>query len=179
MSNWRRILPFLGVLAVVAYTIWFVADKERIISRGELALFELAPVDPRSLLQGDYMQLRYRIDDDLVRSEIPPLGYLVFTTDDANVARFQRIQPNVSPLAERERIIQFRRRRAGRMRSGIVKLAADSYFFQEGTAERFARARYGGLMIDEFGEAVLVGLWDEDRQPIAPALTGQSLDSGQ
>lgn len=181
VRSWRRILPLLGVLAVVAYAAWFIYDKERIISRGELILFELAPVDPRSLLQGDYMRLSYRIDDELTHLEVPPNGYLVFVTDDAGVARFRRLQLQRTPLESEERLIQFRRRRAGSMRNRMVKLAADSYFFQEGTSERFERARYGGLMIDDRGQAVLLGLWDEDRQPIpqSPPPTDQYRDSGQ
>ncbi|PPK85782.1 putative membrane-anchored protein [Neolewinella xylanilytica] len=166
MTSLRRGTLIFGILAVLGYTAWFVYDKERILAEGELVLFELAPVDPRSLLQGDYMRLAYEIDAGLSRETLPPGGYLVYTLDDTGVARFRRIQSKLTPLREAEGLIQFRRRRAGSIRNGTIRLGAESYFFEEGSGDRFARAQYGGMRIDGRGRAVLVGLWDEDRQLI-------------
>jgi uncharacterized membrane-anchored protein len=46
-----------------------------------------------------------------------------------------------------------------------VWLGTNAYFFEEGTAQRFERARFGEFRIDrESGEAVLVGLRDEQLQ---------------
>ncbi|MFX7329222.1 GDYXXLXY domain-containing protein, partial [Acinetobacter baumannii] len=36
-----------------------MAQKEMLLKEGQLVLLPLAPVDPRSLMQGDYMALRY------------------------------------------------------------------------------------------------------------------------
>ncbi len=38
--------------------------------------------------------------------------------------------------------------------------------FQEGDAERYARACYGELKVDKEGSSVLVGLRGEDFQPL-------------
>ena len=40
--------------------------KEHTRTSGNLVLLELAPVDPRSLMQGDYMTLRYAIASDVI-----------------------------------------------------------------------------------------------------------------
>ena len=38
-----------------------IVAKERIKTNGERIFLALAPVDPRSLMQGDYMALRFEI----------------------------------------------------------------------------------------------------------------------
>ncbi|THH40062.1 GDYXXLXY domain-containing protein [Neolewinella litorea] len=166
MRKRDRILLLLATVAVLAYLGWFIVDKERILREGELVLFELAPVDPRSLLQGDYLALRYSIGDELALEELPVRGYLVFARDSSGVARLLRVQNEMEPRAAGEGILQFRRRRAGAVERGTIRIGAESYFFEEGTGDRFARARYGGLRIDDRGRAVLVGVWDAAREPI-------------
>ena len=44
--------------------------NERLLASGETLYLELAPVDPRSLMQGDYMRLRYAVE----RSDRPQDG---------------------------------------------------------------------------------------------------------
>ncbi len=166
MNRLRQVLPMVGILLVLGYTAWFVYDKEQILSDGDLVLFALAPVDPRSLLQGDFMRLRYEIGDGLEREELPTRGFLVYRLDPQGVARFARIQLNPTPLGAGEGIIQFRRRRAGAIRNGTISLGAESYFFEEGSAEKYGRASYGGMRINQDGQAVLVGLWDADLRRI-------------
>src|SRR5690606_14717090 len=48
-------------ILIVFFFFIAVIQKERTIKEGELVLLELAPIDPRSLIQGDYMQLNYTI----------------------------------------------------------------------------------------------------------------------
>jgi uncharacterized membrane-anchored protein len=57
MKPLTRILVIINLIIVLAYTVYYVQAKETILAEGELLLFELAPVDPRSLIQGDYMVL--------------------------------------------------------------------------------------------------------------------------
>ena len=166
MKGFRHALLLTGLVAVLVYTVWFALDKERILAEGDLVLFALAPVDPRSLLQGDYMRLSYEIGDRFDREELPPRGYLVFTTDAKGIAAFRRLQLQPQPLQPDEHLIQFRRRRAGSIRNGEIRLGAESYFFEEGTGAKFSEAAYGGMRIDRNGKAVLVGLWDAEAKPI-------------
>ncbi|UUZ46717.1 GDYXXLXY domain-containing protein [Massilia sp. B-10] len=58
-------LTALAVLAVANTGIW---QKEKLIAEGLLIFVELAPVDPRSLMQGDYMQLRFRMLPEIERT---------------------------------------------------------------------------------------------------------------
>ena len=162
-ARWIILAGFFLVLAYVAYNI---ADKERILARGELILLELVPVDPRSLLQGDYMRLQYAIGDAVTRDSLGGRGYLVYRRGPDSTATFVRLQDRPEPTANGEGVLLFRRRRAGAIRAGSIRVGPESYFFQEGRAEAFARARYGGLRVDEAGEVVLVGLYDGNRRII-------------
>jgi uncharacterized membrane-anchored protein len=57
-------------------------------------------------------------------------------------------------LADDEVRVRYRRR------GHRVRIGAESFFFEEGTAERYATARYGELRVAPDGEVVLVGLRD-------------------
>ena len=60
--RWVVLLTTLAVLVVVNSAIW---QKERHIAQGEVVYLELAPVDPRSLMQGDYMALNFALANRL------------------------------------------------------------------------------------------------------------------
>lgn len=118
--------------------------KERIKARGERVLLELAPVDPRSLMQGDYMALDFTIARE-VRSNTS--GSVPLVLDRNGVGRLATMP---APGALRIRY---------RIRQGRVWLGTNAYFFEEGSAEHYAGARYGEFRVDRrSGEAVLVGM---------------------
>jgi uncharacterized membrane-anchored protein len=120
--------------------------KERIRTDGQRIYLALAPVDPRSLMQGDYMALRFEITNNL-STEAP--GHAPLSVDERGVATL-----NPSPAAADLRIRY-------RVRNGQIWLGTNAYFFQEGTAARYEPAKFGEFRVDrESGEAVLVGLAD-------------------
>lgn len=150
-------------LLVLGSLNWMIVAKERLLQTGRTVLCELAPVDPRSLMQGDYMVLQYAVAEDAsskINADTHD-GHLVLSLDQNDVASFERIDDG-SPLAENEVRIQFRRRRSS-FRRGIIRIGAESYFFQEGRADDFSEAEYGELKVAQNGGCILVGLQDEDR----------------
>jgi uncharacterized membrane-anchored protein len=156
------LLTTLAVLVVVNSAIW---QKERHIAQGEVVYLELAPVDPRSLMQGDYMALNFalanRLQSELYqRGEIPSAsmnGDVVVRVDSARVAHFQRIDDG-TPLEADERRLQFR------LRHGQVRFATNAFFFQEGHAERYEAAHYGEFRVNKEGELLLTALYDDTFQ---------------
>lgn len=76
-------LVAIGGLLFVNYGIY---GKEMLIRNGDPVLLKLAPVDPRSLIQGDYMDLRYDIAVGLEDDDIPRRGKLVIQLDRNGVA---------------------------------------------------------------------------------------------
>jgi uncharacterized membrane-anchored protein len=146
--NLSRALIAAAVLLVLAAVNGSILAKERIKSGGEIILLELAPVDPRSLMQGDYMALRFKLADEIDTAES---GLAPLAVDEKGVAR---LNPSAQTATLRIRY---------RVRNGQVWLGTNAYFFEEGTARDFTGARYGEFRLDrETGEAVLTGLRDED-----------------
>lgn len=161
ISTWLILAGLVLVLGVANRTIW---QKEQIRSRGREVLLELAPVDPRSLIQGDYMMLRYAESTFPSREQLPvSKGTLILALDADRVGTFVRLEDG-SPLAANEVRLKFRTIRE----RGAFGIGAESYFFQEGHAGVYERARYGIVRVDAAGNSVLAGLADEDHVPIRP-----------
>ena len=59
ISHWVLVLTALLAIAYVNLNAW---QSQQIKLRGEILFLELAPVDPLSLVQGQYMRLRFGIE---------------------------------------------------------------------------------------------------------------------
>lgn len=151
-----RIALIAGVLVLLA-THLAIVQKEALLANGRVVLLELAPVDPRSLVQGDYMALQFRLADDVLAVERAMAaagssdGRLVLRNDANGVARLAR-RDDGRALQPGEFLLRYR------VRHGVVRFATDAYFFQEGTAARYEAARYGEFRVDDDGDAILTGL---------------------
>jgi uncharacterized membrane-anchored protein len=129
-------------------------QKEEILSDGKLILLRLAPVDPRSLMQGDYMELNYEISDDNISLSGLKRGFCVVTLDENGVGKKVRLQAKRTPLNKGEHLIEYHQA------DWRISIGAESFFFEEGQAEKFEKAKYGGVRVDAKGNSVLVGLYD-------------------
>ncbi len=138
------------VLGAGNYTVW---QHERTLGDGELMYLELAPVDPRSLMQGDYMALRFAIAEGARKPEVPSHGRVVVRLDERRIGTFVRVHGGEA-LALGEALLEYRKRDRG------VRIVTDAYFFQEGQAERYAKAKYGEVRARADGQALLVRLRD-------------------
>ena len=151
-----RALVVLGALLTLGSVNFAIVTKEGIRRDGAVVYLPLAPVDPRSLLQGDYMALRFALTTEIERAALPdslPRGGETGFVDVAiDAQRITRIAPADAPPALRLRY---------RMRNGRIWLGTNAFLFEEGSAERFSSARYGEFRVDRAsGEPVLVGLRD-------------------
>ena len=61
MSTWARAAFWLVVAGQLIFLLGFIAYKEADLRTGREIVLQTAPVDPRSLLQGDYAILDYEI----------------------------------------------------------------------------------------------------------------------
>ena len=57
------------MLLVLGFFFFNIIKNESILNDGETILLKLRPVDPRSLMQGDYMALRFSLGDDVRRGK--------------------------------------------------------------------------------------------------------------
>jgi uncharacterized membrane-anchored protein len=66
-SRLRLIVGVAAALLALAAVNLSIAGKQRLLASGRVVYLELAPVDPRSLMQGDYMALNYQIANDITQ----------------------------------------------------------------------------------------------------------------
>ena len=161
MKNIKWWIILINLILLLVYFNGSILSKEDLLKNGKLILLELAPVDPRSLMQGDYMSLRYKISEGLKSDSLAKQGYCVVKQDASGVAQKQRFQNEKSPLAPGVQVIKY-----NYADQWNVHIGAESYFFQEGQAEKYQKAKYGGIRVDEDGNSVLVGLYDELKRRI-------------
>jgi uncharacterized membrane-anchored protein len=155
MRKFIVVATALAVLAVVNFNIY---AREKLLNEGRTLLLELAPVDPRSLMQGDYMALRYRVADDAFAGRRPEElkdGKMIVTLDQRGVASFARLA-SAAPLAANEALLRYR------VRDGQPKFASDAFFFQEGQAEAYQQARYGEYRVAANGDMILTAMRGAD-----------------
>jgi uncharacterized membrane-anchored protein len=156
MKKYKWIIICINLLIILTLFNLSLTKKETLLSDGTLVLLELAPVDPRSLLQGDYMNLNYAIARDRTQEDLPKRGYIVVTIDDKGIAQKVRIQPNITPKNEDEHLINYT------YGDWSMNIGAESFFFQEGEGEKYEKAKYGGVKIDQEGHSLLIGLYDKN-----------------
>lgn len=188
MKHWRSILLWGGLLVALVVVNHGIFQRERILSDGHVVLLELVPVDPRSIMQGDYMALRYAVVDDIRDALYPDVrsgsnaralkqmsawgsggcrpegcheSYAVFAIDGLGVGRFVRLQVAPRPVAPGEIAVRYRERGWSE-----IRIASNAWFFPEGQGKRYAPAKYGELRVDEDGVALLTGLRDDKRKPL-------------
>ena len=144
----------LTTLLVIAAVNFLIFQKEDTLTQGQTMLLRLAPRDPRSLIQGDYMVLRYALAQEVPTKQLQDKGYLVLSLGGNNLGQFIRLHQG-EDLQPGEHLLFYRNRQG-------LRLGAESFFFQEGDAELYATARYGELKVDPTGASVLVGLRGEN-----------------
>lgn len=166
-------IVFLSLIIILGLINWSIIGKEEHLNEGKIVYLELAPVDPRSLMQGDYMVLRFGIANDVNRAlhKIKKQqwhynmdtadGYVVVSFNEKKIGSFNRIF-NDGILSDDELLMHYR------IRNGVVKFATNAFFFQEGHRKIYQSARYGQFRVDDKGELLLAGLFDIKLHKLEP-----------
>lgn len=195
MKHWRSILLWGGLLLALVVVNHGIVQRERILSDGHVLLLELQPVDPRSLMQGDYMALRFSAGDDIRDALDPPKSKCEPAVAGNSAAALKCMGENLHLDRPASRIrkdgyavfaldadgvgrfirVQATPRPVARGEVAVryrqrnwwdIRIASNAWFFQEGQAKRYTPARYGELRVNEDGEALLTGLRDDKRKPL-------------
>ena len=167
LQDRARIIVLAFTIATVLMVINVeIAGKEQILRNGTTVLLRIAPRDPRSLLQGDYMALRYTMAG-AVASEAKRLemndGAVVIELGELYEAKFVSLYED-QQLQGGQQLLRYRKR------GDSVRLVSDAFFFEEGSGLDYRSARFGEVRINEDGDAVLVGLRDADGERLGSAL---------
>ena len=165
------IIALLGLALVLVVMTRNIIKYEAHLTTGDTVLLALAPVDPRGFMQGDYMTLSYALERDVFAAlnkdpgsyPINEQGYVIVALDQHNVGQFKRLAANQPRnLASNEMALHYR------IRNGVMQLATNAFFFQEGHGEAFEAAEYGLFRINDKGEPLLTNLVDKDFKVISP-----------
>lgn len=158
MKKYSRILIIANLILLLGYFNWSIFKKEQTLKDGRLVLLHLAPVDSRSLMQGEYMRLNYEVcssSSDLIDEQTATRGYAILQTDRDQVGQLIRLQDALTPLHDNEIAIKYK------IVNRQIFLGAESFFFEEGQDTLYQNAKYGGLKVDDKGQSLLVGLYDK------------------
>ena len=160
LGGLSRTAPMVLTLGLVLVgTAALVAFKEIQIARGSTLYLPLVPVDPRSLMQGDYMALSYEFSRNV---EWPGEGSLVVTLDEHLVGKEARLFASDQTLGPSDVRLRFRNN------GSSVRIGAESYLFEEGQDEALKSAAYAELLVTPEGDCVLRALCDGSRRRIDP-----------
>lgn len=170
MSKLKLFIISANMLLVLLFFGFNIVKNEKVLSEGETVLLELRPVDPRSLMQGDYMTLHYEVCNHIYGLEAELNKFCVVQLDDDRVAHFVSLTNDAAvALREDELLLRYSLEK-NNWGEKFYTIGSDSYFFQEGTANKYATAKYGMLKVVTKGEMIgtcsLVGLCDENKKLI-------------
>lgn len=147
----KKIIVSINLLLILSLT-GYQIYKEENYRKNNTIILPLAPVDPRSLMQGDYMILNFNIEREFNKSEWKneKKGYLKLKIDENGISHFNEYSQKLAPNS-----IKFDNRYK-------FTMGVDSYFFQDGKDKHFQQARFAQLFLLKDGSLRLDRLLDKD-----------------
>lgn len=168
---WTLALIFVGAVLALGVANRDVLSKEQVIQDGQKIYVALAPRDPRSLMQGDYMALNFGFPreietalEEAAPDHLPSRAVVVARLDARGVATVLRVASAHEAPAAGELLLPLKR-----MQQRWV-LVTDAFYFPEGQGQPLQAARFGEFRVLPDGRALLVGLADEKLQPLMAGL---------
>ena len=159
----REKLFCISAICIFVILNGLIVQKEVQIRNNEVVFFELAPRDPRSIMQGDYMVLNYELQRQFGNrsKDMGDSGVAVLTLDDKKIATLTRHHKG-EKLDPNERLLKYRSKMRSRRGRKHYLFASESFMFQEGKRPIFDQAKYGAFALSSSGKNILLYLADEN-----------------
>ena len=148
---------------IIAILCFAVYQKEDIIKNGDEFYISLEPVDPRSILQGDYMILHYNYNSgksmswDTDDSDDMDYKYaILYLSSNGVVSGYTLTNDEVA--ADNQVLLKVQQQKP-------LKFVANTFFFQKGKAELFDDAKFARFKYKK-GESILISLHDKSFREI-------------
>ncbi len=159
MKTYWKWMPLVIALCSCAIFAGLVGRSEHVLRQGQSIYVSLRPVDPRSILQGDYMALDYELftSGALPNAEHQstlPLAYVRLDTK-GRVAE-TRFTPHGFTQGGAVHALQLKHV----PHSNRFYPAARSYLFAEGLASCYSKAAFAEFKVMPSGQSVLASLTD-------------------
>lgn len=186
-------VALLGLMITLSVVNISIAKYESQLANGRVVLLELAPVDPRSLMQGDYMALGYALENDIInalsQSVANPVADDAVQNDWENDGWFRRQLPEQFWHYDGFVILRLDKHHVGhftrladnsdkttnneialryKIRDGSIYIATNAFFFQEGHAQAFEAAKFGLFRVNNKGAPLLQSMVTADFEVIEP-----------
>ena len=182
-----KIKPYLPVVLAICSILIFLAlifKHERHLQYSQSIFVKLAPVDPRSMLQGDYMALNYELyldriaeDDQLsrvnnqdsfkileeqIQDQAQIMSYVML--DSRQRVMHTSFDPQVLKDAPETTVKLLLKNPANQLNR--LYPAANSFMFAEGLEPCYRHAKYAELKVNGKGQALLHSLTDQNLKPL-------------
>jgi len=128
-----------------------IIDKEYDIAHSVEIKIPLKPVDPRSLLQGDYMRLAYKFPKKLAEKRAQ--GQLKITLDVDGFVTHYALYHN-EKLEKSQYLLNFVRKK-----NRAIHIGSESFLFQEGKGKYYAKATHAIFYLTPSGKTILKDLY--------------------
>ncbi|MGN6670977.1 MAG: GDYXXLXY domain-containing protein [Candidatus Nucleicultricaceae bacterium] len=158
----KRTFILISLAFIIGYFNYSIFQKEQILKYGEPVYLKIEPVDPRSLMQGDYVIFKYSLTKTIKQTPKNPTGFVVIKVDENRVGHFVRFHQD-ELLLESEKLLPYRTLFGG------IEIRPNSFFFEEGHGRIFERAPYAMLKFKGAHQLVLYGLADQNLKQITAA----------
>ena len=155
MKSWARIAFLTVVAAQLLFLIGFIGIRETALFTGTEVVLQTVPVDPRSLLQGDYAILDYEIADlpEYLQQQQLSVGNTVYVALEEEQGVWKAAEHTLNRSnVDGDVFIKGRIDDRGRLDFGI-----GTYFVPEGTGRIIERGQDVRVVVsvDDDGNAVI------------------------
>ncbi len=159
MKKYSIILILGNLLLILVFFNKSILDKEAILAEKNIVFLELRS-DFSLWIHGNTLSLKYKISENLKTDSIPPRGCVLVKTDSLGIVQKIQIQNGIPSKENNSYLIEYT---AGKF---YMNIGAPFFVFPEGHQAAFQKAKYGGLKVDDKGNSIFVGLYNEKRQKI-------------
>ncbi|MCA9365757.1 GDYXXLXY domain-containing protein [Candidatus Kaiserbacteria bacterium] len=171
----KNIIFVVTIFTFVTYTLFIVYQQEKILDEGQVVILKTAPVDPRDMFRGEYVILRYEIEQeayDNLSVYQKPLDrgkvYVSLNKDYRGVAYVERTMTYDYDLRPNSLYIK------GEIKNDRVRFAdLEQYYVTEGLGSKIEEIPAGKLFVEiriKDGNARVVRLLDDNLEPIELSL---------
>ncbi|WP_336169299.1 GDYXXLXY domain-containing protein [Acinetobacter sp. 161(2023)] len=169
----KKYFSLILALVTILFFAGLVAKNEWHLHHSKSIFIQLKPVDPRSILQGDYMALAYELNlqslKALAESETERLEPVIFNHSSVQAKVILDSQNRVVRT-----VLDINNSFAGHNlilknpenRLQALYPASRSFLFAEGLAQCYEKAKYAEFKVNTKGEAILFDLLGDELQPL-------------
>lgn len=141
----------LGGIVILLTLNTLIVKKELNITKSQEIKIALRPVDPRSIMQGDYMRLRYKIPQKKLKEA--KSGKLLISIDKQGFVLDYELYEK-QKLKKNQALLNFKQKKWGN-----IFIGSESYLFEEGKADHYAKATHAIFYLTPTGETILKDLY--------------------